>query len=187
MRGQRHQLRRGSWAAALVALLHVTGTGAASAECRADRVDLRGGWGSAAFTVEIADTPELRAEGLMHRPSMPRFSGMLFIFEPPPGPVSFWMENTLIPLDMLFIREDGVVGHIHHEAQPLDRTPIHGGDDVLYVLEINGGMARRLGIGPGSEMRHPRIDPALAAWPCAAQAGAELPGAPEPEPESAAP
>ena len=189
MRRQRHKLRRGSWAAALVALLHVTATGAASAECRADRVDLRGGWGSAAFTVEIADTPELRAEGLMHRPSMPRFSGMLFIFEPPPGPVSFWMENTLIPLDMLFIREDGVVGHIHHEAQPLDRTPVEGGDDVLYVLEINGGMARRLGIGPGSEMRHPRVDPALAAWPCAAQDGAELPGAPVPEsePESAAP
>jgi len=136
------------------------------AACRDDRVDLRGPWGQVAFTVEVADTPDLRAQGLMHRTSMPRFSGMLFVFEPPPGPASFWMENTLIPLDMLFIDAAGRVGHVHHEARPLDRTPIHGGNDVLYVLEINGGMAARLGIGPGSELRHPRIDPELAVWPC---------------------
>jgi uncharacterized protein len=78
----------------------------------------------------------------------------------------FWMENTLISLDMLFLDEAGTVTHIHHEARPLDRTPIDGGDGVAMVLEINGGMARRLGIGPGSELRHPRIDPALAVWPC---------------------
>lgn len=150
---------------ALIAALVLAG-GPALAECRDDRVELRGPWGSAAFTVEVADTDETRARGLMHRASMPRFSGMLFVFEPPPGPVAFWMENTLIPLDMLFIDQAGRVGHVHHEARPLDRTTIPGGDDVLYVLEINGGMARRLGIAPGSELRHPRIDPALAAWPC---------------------
>lgn len=151
----------------IAALVLVAGA-PAWAECRDDRVELRGSWGSTAFTVEIADTVATRSRGLMHRASMPRFSGMLFVFDPPPGPASFWMENTLIPLDMLFIDQTGRVGHIHHEAVPLDRTAIHGGDDVLYVLEINGGMARRLRITEGSELRHPRIDPALAAWPCAA-------------------
>jgi len=155
--------RRGAVAFFALSLLAAT---AASADCRPDRVELRGPWGTAAFTVEVADTPESRALGLMNRPSMPRFSGMLFIFEPPPGRASFWMENTLIPLDMLFLDQEGRVSLIHHEARPLDRTPIHGGDAVMYVLEINGGMARRLGITEGSELRHPGIDPERAAWPC---------------------
>lgn len=154
-------------AAILAAVLALTAPALAAETCRDDRVELRGTWGRAAFAVEVADTEATRSLGLMHRPSMPRFSGMLFVFEPPPGPVSFWMENTLIPLDMLFIDQTGRVGHVHHQARPLDRTPIPGGsNDVLYVLEINGGMARRMGIGPGTEMRHPRIDPALAVWPC---------------------
>ncbi len=139
---------------------------AAAAGCRDDRLDLRGAWGQAGFTIEVVDTEATRAQGLMHRPSMPRFAGMLFVFDPPPGPVSFWMDNTLISLDMLFIDETGTVGHVHHEARPLDRTPIPGGDNVLYVLEINGGMARRLGIAPGTEIRHPRVATDLAAWPC---------------------
>lgn len=154
------------WQGVAAGLVALAIAGAAAAECRDDRVDLRGPWGQAAFTVELADTDASRAQGLMHRPSMPRFSGMLFVFEPPPGRAVFWMENTLIPLDMLFLDETGTVTRIHHEARPLDRTPIDGGDAVLYVLEINGGMARRLGIAEGSALRHPRIDPALAAWPC---------------------
>lgn len=157
---------RGLIAALVVGALPALAEPGAAAACRDDRVDLRGPWGRAAFTVEVADTEAARATGLMHRPSLPRFSGMLFVFEPPPGRAVFWMENTLIPLDMLFLDERGVVTHIHHQARPLDRTPIPGGDAVLYVLEINGGMARQLGITTGSELRHPRIDPALAAWPC---------------------
>lgn len=138
----------------------------AQGTCRADRVDLRGAWGTTAFTVEVADTPDTRGQGLMHRPSMPRFSGMLFVFEPPPGSAVFWMENTLIPLDMLFLDETGLVTRIHHNAVPLDRTAIHGGDAVMYVLEINGGLAQRLGISEGSELRHPAIPADLAVWPC---------------------
>ena len=137
----------------------------ALADCREDSVHLRGAWGQARFSVEIADTHETRARGLMHRESLPRSAGMLFIADRPERAI-FWMENTLIPLDMLFIDAAGVVQHIHHEAQPLDRTPIDGGDNVLMVLEINGGLSRRMGIGTGSEIRHPRLDPALAAWPC---------------------
>jgi uncharacterized membrane protein (UPF0127 family) len=71
---------------------------------------------------------------------------------------------------MLFLDETGVVSRIHHEAVPLDRTAINGGDAILYVLEINGGMARRLGITEGSALRHPRIDQGIAAWPCPAVA-----------------
>jgi uncharacterized membrane protein (UPF0127 family) len=77
------------------------------------------------------------------------------------------MRNTLIPLDMIFVRPDGVVQHVHAEAVPLDeRTRISGGDGILAVLEINGGLAGRLGIAEGTEMRHPAFGPD-AAWPCA--------------------
>jgi hypothetical protein len=133
--------------------------------CRWDVVELRGGWGRARFTVEVADTPAARAQGLMHRERLASGAGMLFVY-PRPQPVYFWMRNTLIPLDMIFAGADGVVRRVHHMARPLDETPVHGGDDIRFVLEINGGLAARLGIGPGSEMRHPAIDPRLAAWPC---------------------
>lgn len=136
------------------------------AECKVDRVTLRGDFGQVAFTVEIADEDHEQATGLMHRPSMPRFSGMLFDFQTP-GPRNFWMENTLIPLDMLFIDPAGVVQHIHPMAVPLDRTPISSvSRDIRYVLEINGGMAERLGLAPGVQMQHPSVAPEAAVWPC---------------------
>ena len=141
-------------------------TGLAQAACSADAVDLRGDWGQARFRVEIADTDESRARGLMHRERLARSAGMLFIYDRPTAP-SFWMRNTLIPLDMLFIDPTGRVSHIHHEAIPLDETPIPGGENVLMVLEINGGLARAMGITTGSAMRHPRLDQAAALWPCA--------------------
>jgi hypothetical protein len=76
------------------------------------------------------------------------------------------MENTLIPLDMIFADATGTVTRVHPEAVPLDRTPIDGGDGVQYVLEINGGLAAALRIRPGAVLRHPDIDQARAAWPC---------------------
>ena len=92
-------------------------------------------------------------------------AGMLFVYEFPQR-VGFWMENTLIPLDMIFMSADGVVRKIHENAVPLDRTVIPGGDDIQHVLEINGGMSGMLGVTVGSELRHPAIDQAQAAWPC---------------------
>ncbi|MCC1480590.1 DUF192 domain-containing protein [Roseibaca sp. Y0-43] len=149
--------------AALLAVLALAPV--ARAECAPERVDLRGDWGQARFSVEVVDTPESRAQGLMFRESLPRSAGMLFIYEAPTR-ASFWMRNTLIPLDMLFVDPTGIVTHIHHEARPLDETPIPGGDNVLMVLEVNGGMARAIGIEVGSELRHPRLDQATASWPC---------------------
>ena len=76
------------------------------------------------------------------------------------------MENTLIPLDMIFVDPTGLVTQVHENARPLDRTPIPGGDRVLYVLEINGGLAGVLGIAAGSQMRTPLVDRDIAVWPC---------------------
>ncbi|WP_424180266.1 DUF192 domain-containing protein [Yoonia sp. TsM2_T14_4] len=126
----------------------------AAAACAEDRVTIRGNWGQATFTVEIADTPATRAQGLMHVETMPRMAGMLFVYERPQA-VSFWMKNTLIPLDMIFASPQGEILRVHENAVPGDLTPIPGGDGVQMVLEINGGLAARLGIAAGDIMQHP--------------------------------
>ncbi|MDE0210444.1 MAG: DUF192 domain-containing protein [Boseongicola sp.] len=146
----------------IVALLAVAGT--ASADCNVDRVDLRGDWGRARFTVELADDPDERSLGLMHRDFLPSGSGMLFAYETPQRAV-FWMKNTRIPLDMIFLSPSGRVTRVHENAIPFDETHIDGGEGVKFVLEINGGLSRRLGINEGSELRHPVIGPD-PVWPC---------------------
>ena len=138
---------------------------AAQADCRDDRVDLRGDWGRAVFDVEVVSTPAERAQGLMHRESMPKSAGMLFVYDHP-QPVAFWMRNTLIPLDMIFADASGIVQKVHANAIPGDETAIPGGDNIQYVLEINGSMAGLFGIDSGSELRHPKIVQKSAAWPC---------------------
>jgi len=139
--------------------------GSALAQCAENHVDLRGDWGKAQFTVELADDPAERAQGLMFRDHMASGAGMLFIYEAPHR-ARFWMKNTLIPLDMIFVDAAGRVTHIHENARPQDETAIDGGDGVLGVLEINGGLAGAMGLTVGSELRHPRFDPEIAAWPC---------------------
>ena len=146
---------------ALCAALLASG---ASASCRVDSVDLRGTFGTASFDVEVADDPRERARGLMFVEELGASEGMLFVYERP-QPAAFWMRNTLIPLDMIFMGEDGTVTHIHENAIPLDETPIPGGDEVRYVLEVPGGTVERLGIEIGAELRHPSIEPE-PAWPC---------------------
>ena len=137
----------------------------AGAECSPDRVDLKGKDGSARFTVEIADRPDLQAKGLMFRERMSQSAGMLFVF-PQPKHAGFWMRNTLIPLDMIFLDQTGTVTRVHANAVPQDETVIDGGDGVALVLEINGGLAGRMGIDVGSTMRSPLIDQKTAVWAC---------------------
>ncbi|SFM24872.1 DUF192 domain-containing protein [Shimia aestuarii] len=151
----------------LVAMLTLWSVSPVLAEgaCTPTSLEIRGDWGQARFNVEVADTERARAIGLMYRERLPRSAGMLFVYEET-GPVSFWMRNTLIPLDMLFVDQFGVISHIHHDAVPLDETPIPGGRAVRYVLEINGGLAKALGISVGSEMRHPAMIQSIAKWPC---------------------
>ena len=148
----------------IAAALVLTSAAQAFAACSNDSVALRGDFGSARFAVDVADDAAERAQGLMFVEQMPTMQGMLFVYERPQR-VSFWMRNTLIPLDMVFVGPDGVVDSIHSMAQPLDETPIFGGTDIQYVLEINGGMADRLGLSAGDEMQHPSFGPD-AIWPC---------------------
>ncbi len=139
----------------------------AEAACATDRLDLRWDGGGESFAVEVADDGAERAEGLMFRESLDPAAGMLFVYEGP-RTVQFWMKNTLIPLDMVFADATGTVTRVHANAVPGDLTPIDGGDGVVYVLEINGGMAAKLGIVPGAEIRHPVVPTDTAAWPCGA-------------------
>lgn len=157
--------RRFSRSVLSAAALWLVLAGSALAACRQDAIMLRGDWGTARFSVEIADDPEEQAQGLMHRKSLPLSAGMLFVY-PSPRPASFWMRNTLIPLDMLFMDRHGVVTHIHSDAIPLDESPIFGGEAVLAILEINGGMADRMGITVGSAAQHPAFADHAPAWPC---------------------
>jgi len=106
------------------------------------------------FTVEIADTEAARSKGLMFRKSLPPGHGMLFNFRKE-APVGFWMKNTLIPLDMIFIRGDGRILSIAENTQPLSEEVIPSGGPVLAVLEVSGGTARKLGIAPGDRVANP--------------------------------
>jgi uncharacterized protein len=137
----------------------------AEAACAPGRVDLRWDGGRESFAVEVADQPKERSQGLMFRETMDPAAGMLFVYESPRR-AQFWMKNTLIPLDMIFADATGLVTRVHPDAIPGDLTAIDGGPGVVYVLEINGGLAEKLGIGPGSELRHPMVPAQSAVWPC---------------------
>lgn len=113
------------------------------------------------FTVELAVTPEQKTQGLMHRKMLPPQNGMLFLFDSERA-LSFWMKDTLIPLDIVFIRKDGTIHHIHPMAVPLDLTPIPSLGPVAAVLEINGGEAQSLGLAPGDTVHHQAFGNALA-------------------------
>lgn len=150
-------------ALALAALL--PGAAWAEAACSVDRVDLRWEGGGESFAVEVADDGAERAQGLMFRTELAPASGMLFVYDAPRR-VSFWMKNTLIPLDMVFADPTGTVTRVHAGAVPGDLTPIDGGEGVQFVLEINAGLAAKLGIAPGTVLRHPAIPAETAAWSC---------------------
>ena len=106
------------------------------------------------FAIEEAKTPQQMAQGLMYRRAMAADAGMLFEYERA-QPAAFWMKNTLIPLDMLFIGADGTVLDIHERAVPLSLDPIGTDKPVLGVLELNGGTVSRLGIKRGDRIDHP--------------------------------
>jgi len=103
------------------------------------------------FTIEIADDNDERSRGLMFRESMPGDAGMLFIY-PDERVASFWMKNTYIPLDMLFIANDGTITQIAPMTEPHSLTPVRSELPVRAVLEINGGMSETLGIEAGDSI-----------------------------------
>jgi len=106
------------------------------------------------FQVEVARNDADRAQGLMFRRSMAPDRGMLFDFGRV-EPVSMWMQNTYLSLDMLFIRPDGTIARIAANTEPLSTRTISSGEPVLAVLELNAGTAAKLGIKPGDRVEHP--------------------------------
>jgi uncharacterized membrane protein (UPF0127 family) len=150
--------------AALVAGLAAT---QADAKCLPGSIETRSESGAVArFSIEVADDDAERAQGLMNRPSLPKSSGMLFIYQRPHH-AFFWMKNTLIPLDMIFADATGLVTAVHEHAVPLDETSIDGGEGVTYVLEINAGLSSALGLKPGAHLRADLIAQDQAVWSCA--------------------
>lgn len=107
-----------------------------------------------AFQVEVARNDADRAQGLMFRRSMAADRGMLFDFGRV-EPVSMWMQNTYLSLDMLFIRPDGTIARIAANTEPLSTRTVASGEPVLAVLELNAGTAAKLGIKPGDRVEHP--------------------------------
>ena len=113
------------------------------------------GFGEVKFEVEVADDPAERSMGLMFREFLPPERGMLFVFERT-QPVGFWMKNTKLPLDLIFIGEDGRVKAIR-QGEPMSEAAIAPDGPVRFVLELNAGTAAARGIASGSLIRHPEI------------------------------
>ena len=109
------------------------------------------------FQVELADDPQERARGLMFRREMADEHGMLFDFGAE-EPASFWMANTYIPLDMIFIKADGTIESIAERTTPLSQRSVTSNGPVRYVLEINGGLSDELGIEPGDKVAGPALE-----------------------------
>lgn len=112
---------------------------------------IRSATGEHRFTVEVAASLKEQNDGLMYRRSLAPDRGMIFPYDPP-QPVAFWMKNTLIPLDMIFIRADRTIARIAANTVPLSLEPVPAGEPVAAVLEIAGGRAAELGIREGDRV-----------------------------------
>lgn len=136
------------------ALMAVSATGfAQSAQFRKDKLTLKTGNGDHVIAIEVAETTEQKALGLMYRTSVPQNTGMLFPYERPQE-LTMWMRNTYASLDMVFIRADGVVHRIEYGTEPMSEKVISSQGTVLAVLELAAGEAKRLGLKPGDRVEY---------------------------------
>lgn len=124
-----------------------------------ERLIIETAMGEKSFSIEVADEPEKRRRGLMFRRSMRDDHGMLFVFEES-GRLGFWMQNTPMPLDLLFIGEDGQVRAIE-QGEPFSTDSIAPPVMARFVLELNAGTALSSGIAVGDSVRHPVISAAI--------------------------
>ena len=129
---------------------------ASDADCVEKHVHLSGPWGKAKFDVVLAASPEARELGLMFKSQLPKSEGMLFIYEYPQQ-VSFWMKNTLMPLDILFFDQYGELVNIAHNTVPGDLTPRSSLGPIQFVLEINAGLGHSLRMESGTYLEHPAL------------------------------
>lgn len=141
-----------------LALLTVQQTTDVAADTQVEQLVIKSARSKAALTysIEVARTPHQKAMGLMFRRELQPFKGMLFPYEGE-QPVSMWMKNTYIPLDMLFIKKNGEILRIEAMTEPFSERIVNSGGPVTGVLEIAGGEARRLGIEPGDVVSHPHF------------------------------
>jgi hypothetical protein len=154
-----HALRRGL-AALLVATACAAAPAMAASPAAAPAVDdltIATASGDHHFEVEVMRTREELERGLMFRRQMAADHGMLFDFGSP-QPVTMWMKNTYLPLDMVFIAADGRVVSVKRNAEPLSETTIYSGGLVLGVLELNAGAAERIGVKPGDKVTDPMFN-----------------------------
>ena len=129
-----------------------------AADAPTERLSIVTAGGEHVFDVEVVKEEKDRNRGLMFRRHMASGRGMLFDYDPPQE-ISFWMKNTYIPLDIIFVGADGRIISIAN-AKPLDLTPLPSGGLARGVIEINGGLAAKLGIKPGDRVQHRLFDPA---------------------------
>jgi uncharacterized membrane protein (UPF0127 family) len=115
--------------------------------------------GTHTIDVEVTETPAEKAQGLMFRTRLADTGGMLFFYDTPQE-ITMWMRNTYIPLDMVFIRADGVVHRIEARTEPLSENIVASRGDVTACLELAGGAAERLGLKPGDKVEHRFFKPA---------------------------
>jgi uncharacterized membrane protein (UPF0127 family) len=118
-----------------------------------ETVEIASRTGVHSFAVELANNDEQRARGLMYRRELPEGRGMLFDFHRE-QPISMWMQNTYISLDMIFIRGDGRILSIAENTEPLSTRVISSGGSARAVLEVIAGTAKKLGIRPGDRVSH---------------------------------
>lgn len=152
-----NRVARRSLLGLLASVLLLMGAGQSSpthaATLRQEPLEVTTAKGTTKFMVEIADTEETRNRGLMYRKSLAPDKGMLFDFKTP-REAAFWMRNTLIPLDIIFITQDGRILTIARNAVPHSEVPIPSGGVIRGVLELAGGRAAQLGIYPGDRVKH---------------------------------
>jgi uncharacterized protein len=146
------------WAALSLVVLVALAAGGPARSDGLEALQIVTATGTHDFEVEIAKDDASRARGLMDRRYMPADHGMLFEFDRE-APEAFWMKDTYIPLDMIFISGAGVVTNIAANAEPLSERAIPSGPPCAAVLELNGGEAARIGLRVGDKVRHPFFKP----------------------------
>lgn len=144
--------------AALAALAVAVGLATGPSFAAADDLVIDTASGQHHFTVDVMRTRDELERGLMFRRQLGADRGMLFDFGSP-QPVSMWMKNTYLALDMVFIGSDGRVVSVKRDAEPQSETIIPSGGDVLGVLEVNAGTAARIGVKPGDRVVDPMFKP----------------------------
>lgn len=135
----------------------------AMAACAPDRIDIRTDNGVQTYRIEVVDTYESRAQGLMGRTDLAADQGMLFVYENA-GQVSFWMKDTPLPLDIIFINRRGIVCSIAAHTTPYSLDNIPSRCAAQTVLEVNAGQAEADGVRVGAPVRHPAVG--LPVWQC---------------------